>query len=212
MRNDRGKAHVGVLVLVVLVATIAAVGLSFWMSVNRIGELSTQLGNQYKEYEQRVEEFDYGSAVGKLREMIQTIGAIDEQTDSWSWTVMGYVPVVGVDVNTARDTADIAQDLASRALLPVLGDAESIVADEGTNDLGTVLSNKLDAAKVMVGDLQSAREIVADCKQRADALPASRIEQVNKAVEKVREATSTANETLDAIAPALDGIDALLGE
>ena len=54
MRNDRGKAHVGVLVLVVLVATIAAVGLSFWMSVNRIGELSTQLGNQYKEYEQFV--------------------------------------------------------------------------------------------------------------------------------------------------------------
>ena len=210
MSNNRGKANIGAIVLVALVAAVAAVGVSFWMSLNRIGELATQLNGQYEQFEQQVDAVDVNGAVGSLRNMTQTISRIDEQTDSWSWTVVGYVPGIGGDVHTARDTADIAQDLASRALLPVLGDAESLMVDEGTSDWGTVPEHKLEASQSAVRDLQSARQIVADCKQRADALPASGNEQLNEVVQKVREATDTANETLDAIAPALDGIDALL--
>lgn len=210
MSNNRGKAHIGAIVLVVLVAAVAAVGVSFWMSLNRIGELATQLSDQYEQFEQQVDAVDVSGAVGSLRNMTQTISRIDEQTDSWSWTVVGYVPGIGGDVHTARDTADIAQDLASRALLPVLGDAESLMADEGTDDWSVILERKLEASQSAVRDLQSARQIVADCKQRADALPTSNIAQLNEVVQKVREATDTANETLDTIAPALDGIDALL--
>lgn len=200
--------------LVTVVALLVVYGALLGFSVYRVKGLLDEATQTYAEYEAHIDAYELGEAIDSLQLLVEDVDKIQSEALTWEWQVASHFPVLGEDVECLRSVVAISDQLARKALMPVLDELDDIVdvyegSTEQDLDVDQLLSEAPGRVVSLVGALLEAREQVADCNTKVDALPRSHFETVNEFVEKMRNALEQVSELLDGLEPLLNGISEL---
>ncbi len=190
----KGKSRPLVIVLGIILVLVVLFAGCLGLSAARISGLVEQANGQYQAYESCANKGDLAGAKTQVFALAETLDTIEAETSAWQWQAASGLPVLGEDVRCAQGLANIADDLANEALVPVLTELDDIFggfSDGGVLDLnawGDLFLTKGKKIGELFDDIADAREIVRQCRNEADALPTSHFDQVNEAADNVREA------------------------
>ena len=157
-------------VIGVFVTTIVlAVG---WVTIRGIGAVTDlqQVAAASSRLKAAITSGDLDAAASEAKSIAHHAESANELTSDPVWTAFGIIPWLGPNFAAVSEVADIADDVASRALTPVLAAAKDIDLSGlglsgGTIDLApfTVVAPSLATADETLGSAESrARQIDAD--------------------------------------------------
>ena len=203
-------------VVAVLLALVLAFGISLLVSANRALGLVTEAREAYAAACKSLEDGSFDEAYASARSAVDSISALPKELQGPQWSIAAALPVLGVDVQTAREMGSIAGRLADEAASPVFDQWDSIVraftqgaAAEGQADISIV-----EKLSTFAETLAHAKQVVFECEERANALPTVHIGQLNDAVSELKNTMTTVGDmlrTFDRVAAALDSADLLGG-
>lgn len=184
-------------VLVIVLTAILAVGFFVGRSVFRVHNCIGQSLEAYVEYENCLDKSDIVGAITALEKLSLNVGKIEDEANSWPWQLLSSVPVMGEDIACVRSTATIADTLANDALLPVLRNAQDIMADVQAFDtssvdwsdldaIGELFSEKGEQIMALAAALSDARPYVRECSDAAKEIPTSHFKELNELADNVR--------------------------
>lgn len=211
-KTRRPLLRIIVSLLLVLVVAAGAYGGFLYMSLKGINEHIDLANQSYEQCLAQLDQEQYDDALVSIRTTISETSQIRQGLDEWQWTVAEKLPYLSQDVTCGRQTAQIADDLASKALLPVIEKSEEIMSDVNSADPLTGLGNAISKLPALYTTLTDARKVVADCKTRSDALPTSHFDDVNAWAESIRTAATDADSSfaqLDGVFGAIDTLGEL---
>ena len=198
------------LLLVIIVAT-GAFGGYLYMSARSTQEHITAASAAYDQCLAQLEQEQYGEALSSIRATVDEVDQIRQSLDGWQWDLAERLPYLNQDVNCARQTAPIADDLAGDALLPVVEQAEGILGDMSSEVILTGLPNAFSKLPALYTAITDARKVVATCKTEAEALPESHFDAVNEWANNVKTATTEAEDAFAQFDVIFDAVDTLSG-
>ena len=210
-RNDTRRSPLRIVLTVLLVLVLAAGAFGGYLYVGA-KQVQTHIAAANASYEQCIGQLDqqqFGEALTSVKTTIDEIAQIRQGLDGWQWDVAEKLPYLSQDVTCARQTSQIADQLASDALLPVIEQTEDIMSDASSADPLTGITDVFGKLPALYTTLNDARKVVSDCKAQADALPTSHFDQLNEWVSGVQEATTSAEETFSQLDVVFDAINTI---
>lgn len=197
MSKGTGKHIVGTILKVCLILVLVVVvgyGAWFGLSIKRASDLLVQVDGQYVTMQQSLEDQDFSAAIEDARNTAATTLALRDELGGLQWEIAGHLPVISEDVRVARSSADISNQFANEAVIPVLDAWEelssSVVSENGLVDLGK-LGSKASQLSELVHKMQDAMTVVDSCSEQLEALPTSHFDELNAYVDELRSSVSS---------------------
>lgn len=211
-RRPRRRHTLLKVIIALLVLAIAAYVFVMWRSVVRLSTLLASAEESYQSAMACVEDSDYDGAMARARDAAASVGSIRDELAGTQWDIAAAIPVVGDDVDIARQMAGIADTLMDDALIPVLDGWDNLSQSGIVGEDGFDLA-RIGEAITQVHDLSSAlitaSAVVDECRAQADALPTSHFEQLNEAAAELQGAIASADEQLDGMADTIELVDSV---
>ncbi len=123
-----------------------------------------------------------------------------QETSSWEWTVGSFVPVYGSDIAKVKELANVFDDLADEAIVPLVSEVSQISLKSLISD-GTI---NVELAARAVNAVNDAAPIIEKSAAKLDKMGTAELEQVNGPLVKAREKLdklNTATQFVAGIAP-----------
>lgn len=216
-RKKNGSINPIAIGIVVLLALIIAFGGTLAVSANRTLDLISNAREAYTEARSSLEEGDFEKAYASARSAVDSISAMSKELAGPQWSIAAVLPVLGADVQTAREMGSIAGKLADEAASPVFDQWDSIARtlteDDALNGIERV-GALLEELPKFAETLAHAKQVVYECEERANNLPASHISQLNDAASELKETMAAVGDmlrTFDRVVEALDSAGFLGG-
>ncbi len=216
--EPRRKSHVGrtvalvILVVVLVLACGAAfVGVRLSGSVQTAKAQASQLVSDARALQADVGTAGAASIGDALSsgadELSDDLAALRQTIGTPEWTLASNLPVYGADVSAARSLVDLGEDLVTDVLKP----AAQTLQDHPLKD--AFVNGSMDGASVSAYcDLVTAiTPRVSQLADRASALSAPHVTQVNEAIQEVSDALSKASDALDDYEPLVAQVPDLIG-
>ncbi len=183
----------GLLLLVVVVYAVI-VG----VSAARILDMGNRANASMEAASAAVESSDFAGALDSVRDAAARVDEIEREAGAWWWNVAEYVPYLGEDVRTYRQLAVITDKFVNDGLMPVATQAEPML-DGGDGESELDLGKTLNQVGGLVTAVVDARAVVSECREMADALPASHFDAINEQVEDMRNAINGVDDAFSAL-------------
>ena len=210
-RKKDGTINPIAIVAVVLLALIIVFGVSLAVSANRALGLATQAREAFSEASTNLEDGKYEEAYAKARSAVDSVSALPQELEGPQWSIASVLPVLGTDVQMAREMSSIAGKLADEAATPVFDQWDSITQtlsqDDAISDAGQLVALLEKNLSQFADTLTHAKQVVLECEQRANALPTAHIGQLNDAASELRDTLTTIGDmlrTFDQVASEFD--------
>ena len=194
-RTQTRRSPLRFLFALLFVLVIAAGAFTGYLYMN-YRTIQEHIGAATTSYDQCLEQLEgqqYGDALTSIHTTVDEVSQIRTNLDGWQWNIAARLPYIGQDVNCARQTAQIADELAGNAVLPVLEQAEDILGDVGSDDPLTGIGNAFTKLPAFYTAVTDARKVVGTCKSEADALGDAHFDELNEWVGNVKTATTEAD-------------------
>ncbi len=203
--------------IVVLLALIIAFGGSLAVSANRALGLVENARTAYSDARTSLEDGNFEEAYASARRALDNISALPKELEGPQWSIAAAIPVLGDDVRTAREMSSIAGKLANEAASPVFDQWDSItqtLAGDSEASITDQAGALLTAIPNFVETLAHAKQVIYECEEQTNKLPAAHISQLNDAIGNLKETMGAVGDmlrTFDGVVDAL-GSAGLLGD
>jgi len=208
-RKKNGTINPITIGIVVLLALIIAFGGSLAVSANRALGLIENVRDAYSEASTSLENGNFEEAYASAREALDSISALPKELEGPQWSIAAALPVLGDDVQTAREMSVIAGRLANEAATPVFDQWDSITRTFTRDDDSSVLERAgsfvAEIAK-FADTLVQSKQVIYECEEQANSLPAAHNAKLNDAVDKLKDAMNSVGDilrTFDRVADAV---------
>ena len=131
------------------------------------------------------------------------LSRVDNELSTWPWDVARLVPVVGEDVDTARDLVSILKDFFTKSM-PALKSLEGVAQD--ASNMGEVIETA-GGVPGLVDQAQALTDAVTYAKQRIQDLPEAHVPELRDLVSTVGDKLAQVDEELGASRTALSLVD-----
>lgn len=190
-------------VLLVLLVAVGVLGVSLSMSTSSMMAKIDAANEATDRLDEELGSFDMGAAADTIEEVSALWKEVNEEAHGWQWNVARYVPVLGNDVDCLQRAAGIADRLSNDAVMPVVEQMKAL--GEGMDlDVVTLLTNKAVQLESLMETLGVSRNVVAACREEADALPTATLTQVNDVVSDLKEQVGGIDDVLAQIDSVID--------
>ena len=210
MARGRKRSPLRALAVLLLMAVVAMCVL-YGVSAHNLNEEFKEAESAYAEFEEQMDDLSYHEALDAVRRLSTAAEHIEYELHAWQWEMASRMPVLGQDVRTCQEAAEIANDLANEALYPVAAVAESLLGDSEGQDIVSVLQEKAGQVSELAEAVSHGRSVIEDCERRAQELPSTHFEKLDEKLAKVRKAAADAAKALDDFEPLLLLVDAAGG-
>ena len=206
---------IGVVVVLVL---IVALGGSLAVSASRAHGLVENAREAFVAARASLDEGNFEDAYASARSAAENVSALPKELEGPQWSIAAVLPVLGTDVQTAREMSSIAGKLADEAVLPVFDQWDSITQELTGRDLlheGGQVATFLSEELPKFGEtLAHAEQTVYECEGRANNLPETHFSQLNDAERELKDAMASVGDMLRSIDQMVAEFDpaSLLGE
>ena len=200
---------IGVVVAVLLVSVIA-LGISLSVSANRALGLATEARAAYDGACKNLDDGNFDEAYASARSAVDSVSALSKELEGPQWSIAAALPVLGADVQMAREMSSIAGRLADEAALPVFNQWDSIahVLAEGDSIGGAVRAGAfiMEKRSEFAETLAHAKQVVFECEERANGLPTAHIGQLNDAARELKDSLNAVGDMLRAFDQVVDAL------
>ena len=206
----KGKSHILLKLLVLLLVVLAAYGAWLYLSAQKVRGLMTQAEHAYASMGESMEAKDYQQALATARDAADIAEQVNDELGGAQWEIATHIPVLGVEVQTARSLGSISTAFANEGAVPVLDAWEELMADgviaDGKFDIDH-LSDKIDQVKQLMDALERADAVTEACAEELDCLPTSRFDEINEWKDRLESALASVDESLEGITEAINYIN-----
>lgn len=186
---------------VVLLVSIVAFGGVLAMSANRALEQAANIRTAYMQARESFENGNYEAGYAQARSAVDGVSGLSKELEAPQWNIAAALPVLGTDVQTAREMSSIAGKLADEGVSPVFNQWDSI-----TNTLTDDTSSIEERASALPPELSKlgetldrAKQVVYECEERAGSLPETHFDQLNDAAGELKSSLSAVGDILRSI-------------
>jgi hypothetical protein len=193
-----------VIVFLLLVAAAAWVG---FRALSARDSLESAAGTAAS-IPQLIREQNSGGVTAAAQSFANDAAAASNATSDPVWRMAEFVPWLGGNLTAVREISDIAQNLATEAVVPLSGIASQLDPSALGFSAGRIDIAPLVAAAPVLDRANVAFQNAAD---RARGIPTPSLPLVADALDELRDATSTAAGSIDALDRSAALLPAMLG-
>ncbi len=191
-----------------LLAAIVAYGAVLVVSVVRMKGEVDKATAAYQTCQDCMERQDYLAAIDAVEDVADAVDVLEREASAWYWELAERIPVLGQDVDLARDLVVVMDKLANDALMPVLDKVRSVGID-GDQDVLSMILRNADAIVSIGPAIASADQTLDECRVITDSMGTSHFEDLNNIATEVRDAVTQADDAFDNIQEIFDGPQSL---
>ena len=185
-------------ILGLLLVAIVAYGAVLVVSVVRMKGEVDKATAAYQTCQDCIQRQDYLAAIDAVEDVADSIDVLEREASMWYWEFAERIPVLGQDVDLARDLVVVMDKLANDALMPVLDKVKSVGIGKDENVLSMILGNA-DAIVAIGPAISRADQTLDECRVITDSMGTSHFEDLNNIATEVRDAVTQADDTFDNI-------------
>lgn len=207
-RKQRNRKPLWIGLGVVVLAVIGVVG---WMGyeASQAQKAITSATGEAQDLQSQITSGDTDLARNTLRALQQSTTTARTRTDGPLWGAATHVPFVGSSVDAVQTAADALDDIAQRALPPVVDTAQSLDANTFRPKDGRFPLREFAG---LVRPVSTAANVLTENRRRIDAIDDSAIVgPLRKPVQELKDKLGTAQQAADAAAKALRIAPRMLG-
>ncbi len=227
--RKQGHATKAVLIVLgVIACSIIALLVSLVISGAHANDLLSEAKSNLEQARNNINEGNITSAISNARKGIDSVSEISKELSGPQWSIASAMPIIGTDAQTLRDLVDIAQDLCTEGVLPIIDlldqlPLEFFESGDTKNDVGNSSSAKqdeegpiegltrtLDTLSKFPDTLSHSAEVVRDCERRSNSLPDSHFDALNQSSEQMKEMLDTACQLIEDIEGLVSSIGSLM--
>lgn len=180
--------------VVVLVVAVGASGFALLQSARDVKSEASQVMGLAGSMMDKVEAGDMQGLSDDAASMASLASSMRSKTDSPLWAVASLVPVYGSDISAARTLVAAFDDVASDALVPLVGDIQGISLDTMMSD-GRV---NVEMFQALAEGLSSVSGVVQTSNDQVQAIGQTNISQVTELVSTAKSALGSLNGAVEA--------------
>lgn len=122
------------------------------------------------------------AANATARDIAKRAANMKEETSGWEWSVARFIPEYGSDVEMVRELADVFDNLAQNAIVPLVGEVSQVSIKNMIDD-GSV---NVELAQRLVNALDSAAPVITQSAEAIENMGEAHLEQVARPLEKAK--------------------------
>ena len=143
-------------------------------------------------------------AVTTLKDDVATM---QEELSGGIWSFAGAIPVLGSDVQGAKELVNIASDLVDKALVPLT----DTLAQHPMNSLMQDGAVDVEAIRQLCAAIMAAQPAISDASDKVNELGDFHFDQLNDAIAKIKDPLAEAVWRLETYRPLIEKIPYILG-
>ncbi|MDD3486080.1 MAG: DUF4012 domain-containing protein, partial [Atopobiaceae bacterium] len=186
-KEPKRRHHVWPVVLVVILVLLGVVGFSglqLYESVKVVKADATVAIQDVSTMKDKVLAGNTDEAQTAADDIVAKSAEMKKETSGVLWALAEHVPVYGSDVKAARELVDVLDDVAQNAVAPVSDQLPSLNVKNIVGDDGSIDVASLQDVATVLGEVEP---VISRNAATVDALPETHVDQLTKAVDKVKE-------------------------
>lgn len=193
--------------LAVVLVACAGAGIVLARSASSLKSQASGALAQLASVQSSVESYDFDAASASAQALSDSADAMLRELDSPLWGAASALPVVGSDVEGARELVELLQDASANALVPLTG----ALAETPIQTLVVDKTIDLEALTGLLSTVQEVAPAMQRCADAAAALPEMHVEQLSSAADTAKEKLGQVNEAFQAASELVPVAGSLLG-
>ncbi len=185
-------------ILGLLLVAIVAYGAVLVVSVVRMKGEVDKATAAYQTCQDCIQRQDYLAAIDAVGDVADSVDVLEREASVWYWEFAERIPILGQDVDLARDLVVVMDKLANDALMPVLDKVRSVGIGEDEDVLSMILRNA-DTIVSIGPAIANADQTLDECRVITDSMGTSHFEDLNNIATEVRDAVTQADDAFDEI-------------
>ena len=206
-RKRRRRPSVAGIILLALLVALGVYGFLFFSSVMTVRAEAREVTDLVRDLKAEAKDTDFDAAAETADQMAQLAADMHEQTQGLLWDIASFIPIVGEDIGRVRVIAEVADELCSDGLVPLVG----AVAETPLSELFSDGAINVDGLMQVIEAVEGAHPIIEESAQRLNDLGNPVLPQVAEPLNKVRSQLNDAANLLNSLNGILDRLPELLG-